>query len=348
MKIGILNITGYGGVELARLLANHPEAEIVSVTGRSLAGEHISDVFPQLDYMDITLEDELSGTVDVVFSALPQVASAEACMPLINQGVKVTDFSADFRLKDSQVYKQWYGENHPSPESLNNSVYGLSEINNIEIKNANLIANPGCYPTSALLGLAPLVFGDLVDTDIIIDSKSGVSGAGRTLSLGTHFSEVNESVNAYGLDGHRHLPEIVQEVNGFYQKNNLNQSSRITFVPHLIPMTRGILSTAYLNPKSGLLNSLEKDPDLISEIYKEFYTNSKFVKVAKRSPQTKQTLGNNDCIIYPTFDKYTGRVVVVSVIDNLVKGAAGQAIQNMNIMFDLPEDTGLQNIAMFP
>ena len=348
MKIGILNITGYGGVELARLLDRHPESEIVSITGRSHAGEHISDVFPQLDNMDMYLEEELSGSLDVVFSALPQVASAEACMPLINQGLKVIDLSADFRLKDSNEYKQWYGQNHPSPESLTNAVYGLSEINTAEIKSANLIGNPGCYPTSALLGVAPLAFGDLVDTDIIIDSKSGVSGAGRTLSLGTHFSEINESVNAYGLDGHRHLPEIVQEVNGFYKKNQLNQQSRITFVPHLIPMTRGILSTIYLNPKPSLLESLQKDPSALDEIYKEFYMNAKFVKIAKRSPQTKQTLGNNNCVIYPTFDSYTGRVVIVSVIDNLVKGAAGQAIQNMNLMFDLPEDTGLENIALFP
>ena len=338
MKIGILNITGYGGVELARLLANHPEAEIVSVTGRSLAGEHISDVFPQLDYMDITLEDELSGTVDVVFSALPQVASAEACMPLINQGVKVIDFSADFRLKDSQVYKQWYGENHPSPESLNNSVYGLSEINNIEIKNANLIANPGCYPTSALLGLAPLVFGDLVDTDIIIDSKSGVSGAGRTLSSGTHFSEVNESVNAYGLDGHRHLPEIVQEVNGFYQKNNLYQSSRITFVPHLIPTFRGMLSSIYLELSKGI--SAKK----IFKELKKYHKNNFFVKILpfNKDLGTENVLNTNFCEISICTLKEKRKILILSAIDNLVKGAAGQAVQNMNILYGFKENLGLK------
>ena len=211
MKAGIINVTGYAGVELARLLKHHPEIELKAVTGRSAVGEKLSDFFPHLD-IDLTIEAEITESLDIVFSALPQTASAEALEPLINQGVKAIDISADFRLKDIAEYEEWYGAKHPYPDLVKEAVYGLPELNRDPISRARLIANPGCYPTSAILALAPAIYEGLIEGDIIIDSKSGVSGAGRGLSLNTHFSEVNESVNAYGVSGHRHLPEIWQEL----------------------------------------------------------------------------------------------------------------------------------------
>jgi len=338
MKIGIINVTGYAGVELARLLHQHPEVELASVTGRSAAGQSLSEVFPHLAGIDLTIKAEL-GDVELVFSAMPHKESAEEIIPLLEKGIKVVDISADFRLKDGSEYQQWYGLNHPTPQLLKEAAYGLPELHRAEIAAAQLVANPGCYPTGAILALAPAVKAKLVGPDIIVDSKSGVSGAGRTLSLATHYSEANEDTTAYALEGHRHLPEITQEL----KLLNPQQSLAVTFVPHLVPMTRGILTTAYATPASG-----KKGIEEIRKLYLDFYKDEPFVRVADSPPHTKQTSGSNLCLVYPTIDRRTGRLVVISAIDNLVKGAAGQAIQNMNLMLGFPETMGLEALPVYP
>lgn len=344
MKVGIINVTGYAGVELARLLSRHPEVDIVSVTGRSAAGQKLGEVFPHLSDIDIVVTEELDQSVDFVFSALPQVASAEAVTPLVRDGVKVVDISADFRLKDPTVYEKWYKNPHPAPDLLEGAVYGLTELARDDVSTAQLVANPGCYPTGALLALAPLVEKGLIEQNVIIDSKSGVSGAGRGFSLTTHYSEVNENVQAYGLDGHRHLPEITQELDRMSNHGAFN----VTFVPHLIPMTRGIFSTCYVQPREGAFSSIDSTKGQILDLYNEFYNDDAFVKVTSVPTQTKHTLGNNNCVVCPVVDERTGRLILTSAIDNLVKGAAGQAIQNMNLMFDMPEGLGLEGLAVYP
>ena len=344
MKIGIINVTGYAGIELARILYRHPEAEVVSVTGRSQAGEELGDALPHLSRMDITIEPEITRSVDVVFSALPQVASAEACAPFARDGVKVVDISADFRLHDPDEYALWYGAEHPAPDLLETSVYGLTELDREGISSAQLVANPGCYPTAALLALAPVVEKGLIREQIVVDCKSGVSGAGRGLSMTTHFSEVNENVFAYAVGGHRHLPEITQEL----RRMKDGYKPAVLFQPHLIPMTRGILDTIYADFVDGMFGSVEEASASVAELYREYYRDEPFVKVTDKPPQTKQTWGNNDCLVYPTVDRQTGKLVVLSALDNLVKGAAGQAVQNMNLMFGLPEETGLEQLAIYP
>ena len=341
MKVGIINVTGYAGSELARILFQHPEVEIVSVTGRSAAGQPLGEVFPHLQTLDLTITPELEGDLDLVFSALPHKASAEACIPLLEQGIKTVDISADFRLKQADEYTRWYGVDHPDPSYLEDAVYGLTELHHEEIKDALLIANPGCYPTSAILALAPAVQQGLIDENIIIDSKSGISGAGRSLALTTHYSEVNENVMAYSVGGHRHLPEIEQELQALSQDD-----LQITFLTHLIPMTRGILSSCYAKLRPDVLGG--DVAAKIRELYQDFYRDDPFVVVTPQPPQTKQTLGNNQCLVYPTVDQRTGRLIVISCIDNLVKGAAGQAVQNMNLMCGFPEDLALAAVAVYP
>ncbi|MGB2853265.1 MAG: N-acetyl-gamma-glutamyl-phosphate reductase, partial [Dehalococcoidia bacterium] len=235
-------------------------------------------------------------------------------------------------------YQTWYEFTHPMPQLLSEAVYGLVELNREQVASARLVANPGCYPTGAILALAPAVREGLIEPDIIIDAKSGVSGAGRGLSLHTHFSEANENTSAYALEGHRHLPEIVQELGGL----NPALSLSVTFVPHLVPMSRGILTTCYAKLAAG------KQIEEIRELYKEFYRGEPFVKVVDSPPQTKQTWGSNLCLIYPAIDKRTGRLIVISCIDNLVKGGAGQAVQNMNLMLGIAEATALDGVAVYP
>lgn len=352
MNIGIINVTGYSGSELARLLYRHPDVTISSVTGRSSAGQRLGEVFPHLSYMDMAIEPELGGSLDMVFSALPHKASAEAVQPLLEDGIKVIDISADFRLRDASIYEQWYGIPHPCPQYLEEAVYGLTELNRTEVTQAKLVANPGCYPTSAILALAPVVKAGMVESNIIVDSKSGVSGGGRSLNLTNHFSEVNENVFAYALDGHRHLPEITQELSrldGSMTKTTGDGSHYpLTFLTHLIPMTRGILSSCYVGLKRENYSSWEQARTEVRELYQDFYSGESFVKVTSSPPQTKQTLGNNMCLIYPTVDVRTGTLIVISCLDNLVKGAAGQAIQNMNLMYGLGETTALDAVALYP
>ena len=342
IKVGIVNVTGYAGIELARLLLKHPGVDLVSGTGRSAAGQKLADVFPHLTGVaELTVESEL-GNVDFAFVAMPHRESALEVMKLMERGIKVVDISADFRLSNPDDYNEWYGFTHPSPELLDKAVYGLPELYRKDIASANLVANPGCYPTSAILAMAPVVKNGIVEEDIIIDSKSGVSGAGRTLALGSHYSEANENTSAYALKGHRHLPEIVQELTYIG-----GEAVNVTLVPHLVPMTRGILSTCYASLTSEYI-SHDNVQEEITAIYREFYKDEPFVKVVDASPHTKNVWGSNMCHVYPFADVRTGRLIVVSCIDNLVKGAAGQAIQNMNIMSGFAEVSGLEAPPIYP
>ncbi|HEX76947.1 MAG TPA: N-acetyl-gamma-glutamyl-phosphate reductase [Dehalococcoidia bacterium] len=342
-KVGIINVTGYAGLELARLLHPHPEVELAWVTGRSAAGQKLGEALPHLADIELTIQAE-PGPAELAFSALPHKSSAEAILPLLEEGIRVVDLSADFRLKDPSAYETWYDFAHPAPALLEKAVYGLPELHRPQIGSARLVANPGCYPAGAILALAPAVREGIIAPDIIVDSKSGVSGAGRTLSLATHFSEVNENTLAYALEGHRHLPEMVQELAGL----RTGPPPQITFLPHLVPMTRGILSSCYAPLVAGKLAGGEKGQQELKQLYRDFFKGEPFVRVVEQPPQTKQTWGNNLCLIYPTIDLRTDRLVVIGCLDNLVKGAAGQAIQNMNLMLGLPETTGLEAIAVYP
>ena len=342
-KVGIINVTGYAGVEQARLLSQHPAVELASVTGRSAAGQRLGDVFPHLASLDLTIEAELEE-VELAFSAMPHKESAEVIIPLLRDDTKVVDISADFRLTDAAEYPRWYSFAHPAPQLLEQVVYGLPELYRSDVASAQLVANPGCYPTGAVLALAPAIKEGMIEPDIVIDSKSGVSGAGRALTLNTHYSEANEDVVAYALDGHRHLPEIIQELKSLSH----GKAVSVTFVPHLIPMTRGILTTCYAPLSSGKVSADEKGKEKIRQLYLDFYRDEPFVRIAESPPHTKHTWGSNLCLVYPAIDRRTGKLIVISCIDNLVKGAAGQAIQNMNIMLGLPETAGLEAPAVYP
>ncbi|HLB29466.1 MAG TPA: N-acetyl-gamma-glutamyl-phosphate reductase [Dehalococcoidia bacterium] len=346
IRIGIINVTGYAGVELARLLHRHPAVKVTSVTGRSAVGQPLAEVFPHLSPLNLNVEAEL-GDVGFVFSALPHAASAEAVASVVEQGVPVVDLSADFRLRDPEEYRAWYGAVHPAPQLLAQAVYGLPELHRAMVAESRLVANPGCYATGAILALAPALKAGIIEPDAIIDGKSGISGAGRALSMTHHYSEINESAAAYGLDGHRHLPEMLQELSSFCSTEPAQASGlRLTFVPHYVPMTRGILLTCYAALRQG---ALPRDgQEAVRGLYQDFYRGEPFVRVAAQPPFTKHTLGNNLCLLYPTVDERTQRLVVVGCLDNLVKGAAGQAVQNMNLMLGLDEATGLDSLPLYP
>ena len=339
MRVGIINVTGYAGAELARLLARHPEVKLAEVTGRSAAGQPLGAVFPHLDPLGLTIQAELEN-VDLAFAALPHHTSAEVVPGLLREGLRIIDISGDFRLKDPAAYKHWYGKEHPAPELLVEAVYGLPELHGPEIIGARLVSNPGCYPTSAILGLAPLVAK--AERDFIVDSKSGISGAGRTMKLNVnHYCEVNESVMAYGLEGHRHQPEIAQELDEALYRTAHERGVDVTFIPHIVPMTRGILSSCYARLKTDL------GQGELLDLYRDFYSGQPFVRVVEAPPQSKHTWGSNLCIIHPRV-RNDGRVVIVSCIDNLVKGAAGQAVHNMNLMLGLRPDAGLEALPIYP
>ena len=338
IRVGIINVTGYMGAEAARLLHGHPEMELTSVTGRSAAGKPLGEVFPHLEPLRLTVADEL-GEVDAVVSAMPHGASAQALLPFIERGLPVVDLSADFRLRRPEEYEPWYGT-HPAPELLGEAVFGLPELHRGEIAGSKLVAGPGCHATAAILALAPALQAGLVEPDIVVDSKTGVSGAGRTLGLSYHFSEANEGVSAYALGGHRQLPEMTQELGALWEA----PAPRITFVPHLVPMTRGILVTCYAPLRGDAAEAASR----VRELYCDFYRESPFVRVVAQPPATKQTLGSNDCLLYPTVDERAGRLVVVGCLDNLTKGGAGQGVQCLNLMLGLPESTGLGGAALYP
>ena len=336
MKVGIINVTGYSGMELARILHGHPEVEIASVTGRSAAGKRLGEAVPHLGSIDLPITEDLTGSFDLVFSALPHAASAERLGPILDDGVRAVDISADFRLRDVEEYREWYQVDHPCPRHLEDAAYGLPELYADEVAGAQIVANPGCYPTAAILALAPALSAGLVAPDLIVDAKSGVSGAGRGKFP---YSEVNESVAAYSIGGHRHSPEIVQTLRAYTE----DAEARLSFTPHLVPMTRGILATCYAPILDGSATQGQ-----VSEAYRSFYEHAPFVDVVDEPPMTKHTLGSNSCIVHPVVDNRSGRLVVVSCIDNLVKGAAGQAVQNMNLMLGLRETQGLEGLALYP
>jgi len=344
IKAGIVGATGYTGSELLRLLALHPEVEVTVVTSRSEAGKAVSDRFPHLrSYNDLKFTDpsvETLAECDVVFFATPH-GVAQAMMPaFIDSGLKVIDLSADFRLKDADLWAKWYNQPHGCPELIEQAVYGLPEVNRTDIKGANLIACPGCYPTAIQLGFLPLLENKLVDTKrLIADAKSGVSGAGRAANVGTLMSECADSFKAYGASGHRHSPEIRQGLNQYS-----GDQVSLTFVPHLVPMIRGIEATLYAELTTDL--SLED----IQSLYEQRYKDEPFVDVMPlgSSPETRSVKGSNYCRIALHQQPDSNVIIVLSVIDNLVKGASGQAIQNMNLMFGLDESAGINQVPLMP
>lgn len=345
LKVAVVGASGYTGVELLRLLHCHPEVAVTCITSEQSAGKPVAEIFPTLRsrYSQVLENLEpvrVADKADLVFTALPHKAAMEVVPTFLKLGKRVIDLSADYRFSDAAVYERWY-EPHMNPELLAKAVYGLPEVRRAKIKGAKLVGNPGCYPTSVILGLMPLLKNGLIDhTTIIADSKSGVSGAGRGAKVENLYCEVNDGFKAYGVGGvHRHIPEIEQELSLV-----AGEQITISFTPHLVPMDRGILSTIYAR-----LSVSASAADLV-KLYADFYDGEPFVRVlpAGSFPSTAHVRGSNFCDIGVAVDSRTGRVVVVSAIDNLVKGAAGQAVQNMNIVFGLPETLALEGLALFP
>ncbi len=341
VKTAIIGASGYTGVELIRLLAMHTEVELSVITSDSESGKKLGDVFPAVhNHKNLTFSKHDSNEVnecDLVFFATPHAVSMHIVPKILEQDIKVIDLSADYRIKDIETWQEWYGCEHITPQLVEQAAYGLPEINRQQIKNAQLVANPGCYPTASSLALIPALHSKLIDpTSIIIDAKSGFSGAGRKASQAGLFSEVSETFKAYGLPGHRHLPEIIQTLNSVSEKQ-----VEVTFVPHLLPINRGILATVYVEQVSS---------DDLFECYSTYYANEPFVEILQPGslPDTRSTRGTNHCRISLFPDAVGSRTVIVSVIDNLVKGAAGQAIQNMNIMFGFDEQIGLRQDGFYP
>ena len=340
INVGIAGASGYTGVELVKLISNHPKARLCAVTSNSYKGRSFTDIFPSMrGFENLICEDldikSLAKKIDVIFLALPHKVSMQHVPMLLEHNVKVIDLSADYRFKDPAAYESAY-QAHTSKHLLKESVYGLCEIYRDRIKATNLVGNPGCYPTSILLPLIPLLKEGLIKPDgIISDSKSGVSGAGRSLSLTTHFCEVNESFTPYKIGNHRHTPEINEVLSSHAPKN-----ISVTFVPHLLPLTRGMLSTIYVQ---AMNTASEKD---IRKTYDAYYGDEPFIKILDKNmfPAIAHVKGTNCCDIGIHFDGGTGQVIIVSAIDNLLKGAAGQAVQNMNILFGLNEKTGLDSV----
>ena len=341
IKVGIVGGTGYTGVELLRLLALHPNAELTVITSRGEAGLPVAEMFPSLRaYVDLKFSDPAQvdlSVCDVVFFATPNGIAMQQTRDLLAKGVRVIDLAADFRIKDIATWEKWYGMTHACPELVAEAVYGLPEINREKIKQAKLVANPGCYPTAVQLGFMPLLESGAIDpTFLIADAKSGVSGAGRKAEVHALLAEAGDNFKAYGVSGHRHLPEISQGL-----KAMANKEVGLTFTPHLLPMIRGIHATLYAK--------LTKPVDL-QKLFEERYANELFVDVLPKGshPETRSVRGSNQCRIAVHQPQGGDTVVILSVIDNLVKGAAGQAVQNMNIMFGFNETTGLDIVPLLP
>ena len=342
IKVGVVGGTGYTGVELLRLLVNHPDVELRVITSRSESGRKVAELFPNLrGFTDIEFTVPDAGELEqceLVFFATPNGTAMTMVPRLLEAGVRVIDLAADFRLADAAVWEQWYGMPHACPEFLREAVYGLTEVNRDAVAGARLVANPGCYPTAVQLGLLPLLEAGVVATDnIIADAKSGVSGAGRKAATGTLLCEASENFKAYAVDGHRHLPEIRQGL-----ERVTGKPVGLTFVPHLTPMIRGIHATLYTT-------AVDTDMDLQS-LFETRFRDEAFVDVlpAGSHPETRSVRGANHCRIAVHRPQQAKTVVVLSVIDNLVKGAAGQAVQNMNVMFGLPEAAGINGVALLP
>jgi N-acetyl-gamma-glutamyl-phosphate reductase len=344
INIGIYGASGYTGQELLRLLLRHPEARVVALTSRRYAGIPVSDVYPaffgltKLSFMDASPAD-VAQVSDLVFLALPHGVSMQVAGEFLNARKKVIDLSADFRLRNVGTYEQWYSR-HTAQDIIKEAVYGIPELYGDAVTQARLIANPGCYPTSAILGLTPLVKEKWIDdASIIVDSKSGVSGAGREPQIGTLFCEVNEGFKAYKIGQHRHTPEMEQELSCL-----AGHDIRISFTPHLLPISRGILSTIYATLQK------EVTAEELNDLYRSFYEGKPFIRICKVGmfPNISSVRGSNYCDIGLTLDRRTKRVIIISAIDNLIKGASGQAIQNMNLMCGFSENAGLEMISLFP
>lgn len=341
-KIGIVGATGYTGSELVRLLKYHPDVTLEIITSKSYAGTKYSDIHPQFkDFVDMKLEDTANidkHDLDLVFLALPHRVSMDFVKEKGLDNYKIIDLSGDFRMKSKETYEKWYDKKHTCPEYLEQAAYGLPELNRLNIRKSRLVANPGCYPTSTILALAPLIKRGLIDTqNIIVDSKSGVTGAGAKAKEITHFPTVFGNFQAYGIHNHRHTPEIEASLSDY-----TGQNVQTLFTPHLLPIDRGILTTTYSIPNKYV------DNEMLWDIFDTFYKNEYFVRIVENPPAIKNVRGSNFCDIFVSYDERTNKIITVSVIDNLVKGASGQAVQNMNIMLNLIERTGLKSLPLNP
>ena len=345
IKVGIIGSTGYAGQELVRLLLQHKEAKILWYGSKSYIDKKYSEVYGNMFQLveESCLDDnmeELAKEVDVIFTATPQGFCASLLNDEILSKVKIIDLSADYRIKDVKVYEEWYNLTHQSPQYIQEAVYGLCEINREQVKSARIVANPGCYPTCTTLTIYPLLKEGLIDgSSIIIDAKSGTSGAGRGAKVNNLFCEVNENIKAYGVANHRHTPEIEEQLS-----KAAGEEIKINFTPHLVPMNRGILITAYANLKKTVTY------EEVKEVYDKYYESEYFVRVLEKDicPETRWVEGSNFVDVNFKIDPRTNRIILMGAMDNLVKGAAGQAVQNMNLMFGLEENTGLQIVPMFP
>lgn len=329
VRAAVAGANGYAGMTAVHLLSRHPHVELVQLTSRSLAGRPYSEVFPLLDLRGEFAAEASSDGVDVIFSCLPHNVGAARVATWLEAGVRVIDMSADFRLHDAAEYPRWYRQPHPAPQLLEEAVFGLPELHEKEIEGAQLIAVPGCFSTAAILALAPAAAKGLIASDVVVDAKSGVSGAGRSPGIGVHFSEVNESLRAYAVEGHRHLPEITQELEG---------AVHVTFVPHLVPMTRGILATCYFDLKGSTAQ--------LVDAYREFYAGQPFTRVVDMTPATKHASHSNLCLVNVT--SQGRKAVVTAALDNLVKGASGQGVECFNIAFGFGRTTGLEGPVQWP
>jgi N-acetyl-gamma-glutamyl-phosphate reductase len=338
IRVAIVGATGYAGGELARLLLRHPAARIVAAVARSHQGEPLRDVQPHLHDAPATLVVGSDvGEAEVVFTALPAGEAAKQAPGWLADGRRIIDIGSDFRLKDPAAYPKWYGYTHPAPDLLAESVYGLTEFARAALPKARIVANPGCYPTAALLALAPAATRGLIGPDVIVDAKSGVSGAGHVVDDAYLYGTIDESVRAYGVPKHRHQPEIAQGIAGFGPMR-----PKLTFTPHLIPMTRGLIATCYAPLRDGVTAAH------VSEAYATAYASEAFVRVTPSFPPSKATLGSNWCLVHAVVDEENRRLIAVGVLDNLVKGAAGQAIQNFNVLCGFPETQGLEAMPLWP
>jgi N-acetyl-gamma-glutamyl-phosphate reductase len=342
IRVGIVGASGYAGGELVRLLSRHPQVRVVELQARGRSAEPIAAIHPHLARTGLALDDALPSDVEAIFLALPHGAAAELVPGLLGKGLTLIDLGPDFRLKDPADYPRWYGFEHPAPDLLAKAVYGLPELYRADLAAAaksdtRLVASPGCYSTASILALAPLARAGLIE-DVVIDAKSGVSGAGRDAKADMMFGEVNESVKAYGVAGHRHVAEIEQEL------GLLAGAKRrpVDFLPHLIPMTRGILAACHIRP------TRQVSQGELDALYADAYAGECFVDVVAAAPATRHVTGSNWFRVYVRADERTGRVLAIGVLDNLVKGAAGQAIQAFNLMFGLAEDAGLEQLPLAP
>ena len=345
MRATIINATSYFGLELVRLLSTHPGFKIRELTARSHAGRTFGEVFPHartfgggtVAGIRLVATEDAGPDTDVVFSCLPHMASAEVLAPFMLAGVRAIDVSADLRLASADDYQTYYGHPHPRPDLLDGAVYGLPELHRDEIASAPAVGNPGCYPTAAILSAAPALAAGLIEPDVVFDAKSGISGAGRSLKLDSHYSEVTESIHAYGVDGHRHVAEMIQEL-----QLVAAQDVAVTFIPHLTPMIRGILSTGYARL------TRPADPAAVNDLYRDFYADAPFTLALDQPPRSKWVAGSNYCAVHARPSPDGRRLMMFGTVDNLVKGAAGQALQNANLMAGFDERCGLEMAPAYP